>query len=269
MKTLLKNARILSMRDDNITRGDVVILDNKIIYVGQDSDKFAPFDIVREINGNLLMPSFKNAHTHSAMTFLRSKTDDFNLQDWLFKVVIPREDFLTEEDVYAFSKVAFLEYLTTGVSACFDQYYFPLSTGKAAKEMGMRCVLLGTYNSLYSKEDIKNLYHQINDEDGLVKYYFGIHAEYTCPDSELKIMNEVIHEKKAPFFTHISETEKEVKECYERRGMSPVQFLASQGLYDFGGGGYHCCHFDEKDIKIFRNCGLSVVTCPGSNTKLA
>ena len=269
MKTLLKNAQILSMRNEEITDGDVVIENNRIIYIGKESDKFAPFDVVRDIKGNLLMPSFKNAHTHSAMTFLRSKTDNFNLQDWLFKVVIPREDHLTVDDVYKFAKVAFLEYLTSGVSACFDQYYFPLANKKAAEEMGMRIVLLGTYNALYNKEGLKKLYHEINSKDGLTKYHFGIHAEYTVSDDELEFMNEIVHEEKAPFFTHISETEKEVKECYERRGMSPVQFLAKKGVFDYGGGGYHCCHFDDKDIEIFKKYNLSVVTCPGSNTKLA
>lgn len=269
MKTLLKNAKILSMKDDHIATGDVVIEDERIIYVGLDSAKYGPFDIVRDIKGNLLMPTFKNAHTHSAMTFLRSKTDDFNLQDWLFKVVFPREEHLTEDYVYKFAKVAYLECLTSGVSVCFDQYFFPLASKKAAEEIGMRIVLLGVYNSLYGKEDLKKFYHDINKENGLARYHFGIHAEYTCPDSELEIMNEIIHEEKAPFFTHISETEKEVKECYEKRGMSPVKFLASKGLYDFGGGGYHCCHFNDEDIEIFKKYHLSVVTCPGSNTKLA
>ena len=32
---------------------------------------------------NLIMPGFKNAHTHSAMTFLRSHADDMKLDEWL------------------------------------------------------------------------------------------------------------------------------------------------------------------------------------------
>ena len=37
-----------------------------------------------DAEGNLIMPGFKNAHTHSAMTFLRSYADDMKLQEWLF-----------------------------------------------------------------------------------------------------------------------------------------------------------------------------------------
>lgn len=269
MKTLLKNARILSMEDDQIKCGHIVIEDNRIIYIGSQENKFAPYDVVRDIKGNLLMPGFKNAHTHSAMTFLRSKTDDYNLQDWLFKVVFPREELLRESDVYYLSKVAFLEYLTSGITACFDQYYFPLSTGKAAQELGMRTVLLGTYNELYGKEDIRKLYHQLNDTDGLVKYCFGIHAEYTCPDDELEIMRQLVQEEKAMFYTHISETAKEVQDCIEKRGKSPVKLFIDKGLYDYGGGGYHCIHFSKEDAELWKKYNLSIVTCPGSNTKLA
>ena len=269
MKTLLKNARILTMEDDQIRFGHIVVENNKIIYIGEDENKYAPYDIVRDIKGNLLLPGFKNAHTHSAMTFLRSKTDNYNLQDWLFKIVLPREELLQESDVYHLAKVAYLEYLTSGITACFDQYYFPLSSAKAAEEMGMRIVLLGTYNAQYGKEDIRKLYHQINDKEGLVKYCFGIHAEYTCPDEELEIMNELVHEEKAMFFLHISETEKEVKDCYEKRGKSPVKFMIEKGLFDYGGGGYHCVHFNKEDAELFKKHNLSVVTCPGSNTKLA
>ena len=141
MKTLLKNARILKMTDESILYGDMVIIDDKIAYIGENSDSFMPFDKVIDCDGNLLMPGFKNAHTHSAMTFLRSKTDNYNLHDWLFKVVLPREELLTKKDIYELAKLAYLEYLTSGITACFDQYYFPTQSGKAAEDMGMRIVL--------------------------------------------------------------------------------------------------------------------------------
>lgn len=269
MKTLLKNARILKMTDRNIIYGDIVIQDDRIEYIGTESDAYAPFDVIRDCEGNVIMPGFKNAHTHSAMTFLRSKADDENLQDWLFKTVLPREEYLTEHDVYALAKVAFLEYLTSGITACFDQYYFPYGTAKAAEEIGMRLVLLGTYNSQFGKQELINIYKNFNESNGLVKYCFGIHAEYTCSKEELDAMVEIVNEMHAPFYTHISETEKEVRECIEKRGKSPVKYLIDAGAFNYGGGGYHCVHFSDEDTKLWKEKNLTVVTCPGSNTKLA
>ena len=266
MKTLLKNIRLLKMTNDHIIETNMVINDDRIAYIGDDYQTFSPFDKTIDCHGNLIMPGFKNAHTHSAMTFLRSKADDRVLQDWLFNVVFPREALLKKKYVYELAKLAYLEYLTSGITACFDQYYFPLESGRAAEEIGMRIVLLGTYNG---DTDLVKLYHDVNNKNGLVKYCIGVHAEYTLEEGELEKVVEATHALKAPFFTHICETENEVKDCYEKRGMSPVAYFEKMGAFDYGGGGYHCCFFDDNDIEIYKRHNLTVVTCPGSNSKLA
>ena len=84
-----------------------------------------PFSWDREIDagGNLLIPGFKNAHTHTAMTFLRSYADDLPLADWLSTQVFPREAQLTAEDIYWLDILGIMEYLTSGITAngsCID-----------------------------------------------------------------------------------------------------------------------------------------------------
>ena len=269
MRTLLKNARILKMTDENIIFSSMVIIDDHIAYIGDDYEQFEPFDIIHECNGNVIMPGFKNAHTHSAMTFLRSKADDESLHDWLFNTVLPRENKLRKSDIYQLSKIAYLEYLTSGITACFDQYYHPLMSAKSAEEMGMRIVLLGTYNKTTSVDDLCKLYHMFNDFDGLVKYCIGVHAEYTLAKGELEKVLKATHMLNAPFFTHICETQHEVDECIQKRGMTPVAYFEKEGAFDFGGGGYHCCYFNDEDIELFKKHNCTIVTCPGSNTKLA
>lgn len=270
MKTLFKNARILKMTDENILIGNLLVKDDRIAYIGKELPNNKDIDEVIECNGNIIMPGFKNAHTHSAMSFLRSKTDDHTLQDWLFNVVLPREALLQPGDVYEMAKISYLEYLTSGITACFDQYYSPLESAKAAEEMGMRIVLLGTYNKEFdSVQKLVDFYLSVNGKDGLVRYCLGVHAEYTLGEGELEKVVEACHILKAPFYTHISETEKEVKECIAKRGMTPVAYFEKMGAFDYGGGGYHCCWFTDDDIEIYKRHNCSVVTCPGSNTKLA
>ena len=271
MKTLFKNARILTMVDENIIEGDLVVLDNRIAYIGQDSSKYAPFDRVIECDKNLLMPGFKNAHAHSAMVFLRGKADDVTLQDWLFKIVFPREAKLQPSDIYHLNKVAYLEYISSGITACFDHYYYPLEGAKAAEDIGFRTLLLATYDEKYTRgEDLYRNYHYFNDQkDGLVRYTIGFHAEYTTDDALLKGTQETLENLKCSFFTHISETKKEVEECIERHGKSPVKYLYDSGLFKYGGGGFHCVHLSEEETKIFKDHNLIVISCPGSNLKLA
>lgn len=62
-----------------------------------------------DVKGNVVMPGFKNAHTHSAMTFLRSYADDLPLLDWLDKQVFPMEAKLTPDDMYHLSRLAVME----------------------------------------------------------------------------------------------------------------------------------------------------------------
>ena len=270
MKILFKNARILKMTDENILIGNLLVKDDRIAYIGKELPNDKDIDEVIECNGNIIMPGFKNAHTHSAMSFLRSKTDDHTLQDWLFNVVLPREALLQPGDVYEMAKISYLEYLTSGITACFDQYYSPLESAKSAEEMGMRIVLLGTYNKEFdSVQKLVDFYRSTNDKDGLVRYCLGVHAEYTLSEGELEKVVEACHILKAPFYTHIAETEKEVKECIAKRGMTPVAYFEKMGAFEYGGDGYHCCWFTDDDIEIFKRHNCSVVTCPGSNTKLA
>lgn len=71
------------------------------------------------------MPGFKDAHTHSAMTFLRSYADDLPLDKWLNEKVFPMEAKLTDDKIYEYSKIAIKEYLTSGITANFDMYISP------------------------------------------------------------------------------------------------------------------------------------------------
>ena len=44
MKTLFKNARILKMTDENIVIGNLIIEDDRIAYIGEESDKSRSID---------------------------------------------------------------------------------------------------------------------------------------------------------------------------------------------------------------------------------
>lgn len=223
-----------------------------------------------DLHGNLLMPGFKDAHTHSPMTFLRSYADDMPLQDWLYKQVFPMEAKLTPEMIYHFTKLAVLEYLTSGITASFDMYVEPEANARANLEMGFRTVLCGTLNDF--KDSIKTLegfYQKYNQYHPLISYQLGFHAEYTTSEGLLRDLAALAGQYRAPVYTHLSETTAEVAGCEERYGSSPVKTLAEMGLWEYGGGGFHCVHVSEEDMDIIKEKGIYVVTNPASNAKLA
>lgn len=271
MNTRFYDARILTMDGTMETvRGEIWVEGNRITHIGPGKGRPPVWDREIDAKGNLIMPGFKNAHTHSAMTFLRSYADDLPLLDWLNKQVFPMEAKLTQEDVYWLSKLAIMEYLTSGITANFDMYFHPEMIAKASVECGFRTVMVSGLNDFVSSvKELEENYVRYNKYHELIRYCLGFHAEYTTSEELLKGVAALAKKYQAPVFTHNSETLAEVEGCIERHGMTPTAYLDSLGMFEYGGGGYHCVHMTDEDLDIFRDRGMTVVTNPGSNVKLA
>lgn len=263
------NGRVLTLKNGfDITDDEVWTDGGKIIYVGKSCDKKADREI--DLKGNLLMPSFKNAHTHSAMTFARSLADGLPLDRWLNEKIFPLEAKLTADDIYTLSRLAFLEYLTSGISACFDMYYFPEAMAKASVDAGFRTVMTcGLNNFKESTERLEEYYNKFNSYDELVSYKLGFHAEYTTSLEIMKAVSGIAEKYEAPVFMHSSETENEVKECIERYGKTPTALFDEIGLFNHGGGAYHSVWVNDDDLEIYKKRGVWAVINAGSNCKLA
>ena len=227
---------------------------DKICFVGKPTDNDLEGKVFeREYNlcGNLLMPSFKNAHTHSAMTFLRSYADDLPLQDWLFKQVFPMEAKLDGEKVYWLTKLAILEYLTSGVTAAFDMYFELDAYVKACIESGFRSVLCGSVSGDDSAlERLENNYLKYNKINPLISFMLGFHAEYTCDYALMSGIGRLVEKYKAPCAVHNSETEKEVIECIAKYDMTPTELFDDLGIYNYGGAGFHCVYMSPNGTNM-------------------
>lgn len=294
MNIRIYNARILTMEENRpIFTGELHVKGNRIAYVGPalatcsegnaevgdiDGAKTKEYENAnadvwdREIDAqmNLIMPGFKNAHTHSAMTFLRSYADDMPLNDWLHKQVFPREAKLTPDDIYHLSKLAILEYLTSGITANFDMYLTPDTIAKASRDCGFRTVMTGSLNNhTHSIEELERWFQTYSDTEDLVTFRFGFHAEYTNSRENLEKLSELIHKYHAPADVHNSESKSEVDACVARYGKTPTAFFEELGLLDFGGSHYHCIYMTDEDLELLKKYNIYVVTNPASNLKLA
>lgn len=263
------NGRLLSFKNGfEITDDEVWTNGSEISFVGKNHDKKADREI--DLNGNLLMPAFKNAHTHSAMTFARSLADDLPLQPWLYDMIFPMEAKLNESDIYTLSRLAFLEYLSSGISACFDMYYYPEAMAKASVDAGFRTVMCGAVNNFKESVSLLDEYYQkYNSYDELISYRLGFHAEYTTSKELMNGIALLAEKHEAPVFTHSSETKSEVDDCIERYGKTPTELFEDLGLFNYGGGGFHSVWMSENDLEIYKKHGIWAVINAGSNSKLA
>ncbi|MDY3818475.1 MAG: amidohydrolase [Lachnospiraceae bacterium] len=283
MNVRFYNAKILRLKDDSkhefeCIDGELWVKGSEICYIGDGKDVSSVCkgdDVIiwdREIDasGKLLMSGFKNAHTHTAMTFLRSFADDLPLQSWLFDQVFPREGQLTEDDCYWLNILGIMEYLTSGITSNFDMYFFPPVDAKASMDTGFRTVQTSGLNNFGGTVELmEENYHIVNEMSELTSFIVGFHAEYTTSMELMEGVAGLSQKLKSPVFLHNSETKSEVEECKGRWGKTPTQLTDELGMYHYGGGGYHCVWMDEKDFEIFKKRGLTAVTNPASNLKLA
>ena len=277
------NGKILHTKENHsfeISEGELWVKGNKIVYLGDGKDldgvyqrldePFIIWDREIDARGYVIMPGFKNAHTHSAMTFLRSFADDMPLKDWLYNQIFPREAKLMPGDIRHLCKLGIMEYLTSGITANFDMYLNPMEIAEASAECGFRTVQTSGLNDFTrSLSLLEEDYRIVNEMSELTTFLLGFHGEYTTRRERMEGVAKLAEKLKSPVWLHNSETEKEVKECRGRYGMTPTQITEALGMYAYGGGGYHCIYFEEKDFEIFRNRGLTAVTNPSSNLKLA
>ena len=267
------NGKILKFYDDCVflCNDEVHVSGDRIMYTGPAKpDENILFDREIDLDGDILVPGLKNAHTHSPMTFLRSLADDLPLDRWLRESCWPNEAKLDDEAVYNFTKLSILEYLSSGTTAVLDMYNHSDAFAQACVDSGFRAVISSAMND-FDKDptDIERDYLRLNGFGGLVSYRLGIHAEYTTGLERLKYMVSLAEKYHEPCFTHLCETKSEVSGCLERYGMTPPQFLDSIGFFQYGGGGYHCVWMSEEDIDLFAKKDLFAVTCPSSNLKLS
>ncbi len=265
------NGRVLRFGGGmRMTEDEVWVDGGRIAHVGARPGTLPAFEREIDLKGDLLLPGFKNAHTHTAMTFLRSYADDMPLQDWLYRQVLPNEAKLTPDAVYTFTRLGILEYLSSGITASFDMYVKNDAYAAANIDSGFRTVICSGLNNYDADpENIEREYLKYNSLHELVGYRLGIHAEYTTSMERMRYAVSLAEKYKAPCFAHLCETKAEVDGCLERYGMTPPQLLDSIGFFDHGGGGFHCVWMSAQDIALFAGKKLWAITNPCSNLKLA
>ena len=265
------NGKTLSFGGGIKLSDDEVWVDgSSIVYVGPAREDMPAFQRQIDLKGDLLMPGFKDAHTHTAMVFLRSYADDLPLQDWLYNKVFPYEAKLTPEAIYQFTRLGIMEYLSSGITASFDMYYHNEAYAKANVDCGFRTVICSAMNDFDADPtNIEREYLRFNNYNELVSYKLGIHAEYTTSLQRMEYMASLAEKYQAPCYMHCCETKTEVEGCIERHGLTPPQLLDRMGLFRYGGGGFHCVWMSQEDIELFARKGIYAVTNPASNVKLA
>ncbi len=268
---LLKNivsegfASNILIEDGIITK--IVPADNEIVA--------SPEAEVVDCTGKAAFPGLVNMHTHAGMSMMRGLGEDVAFHEWIDRLWEVEKN-LTDEYVYHATRIACLEMIKTGTTTFNDQYWYSAAGHKAAVEMGVRpalCYVILDHNdpeqSEFQKRECEEWYENAKSwNDGTI-LGIGIHAIYTVREEMIVWAAEFARRNGLHIHTHISETKKEVDDCYAQHGMSPVEYLDSLGVLGPDVIAAHTLWLSENDIRILAERGVTCVHNINSNLKLS
>lgn len=273
---IFKNIDVLDENYNIIKGTDVLVKDDKIIRIAPNIE--ADGEEVYNGKNKLIMSGLYNAHMHIPMSLMRGYGENLPLDRWLNEKIFPFEDKLNTEYCYNATFLQIAEMLRSGTVCASDMYFFSDAIAKATKESGfqmniarcMTCFDDSGIDDLQSFAELKQLYNDYhNSSDGRIIVDTSIHAEYT---STKKVVSELAKYAKqigANMQIHLSETQKEHKECIERHNMTPAEFFCECGAFDVPTTAAHCVWVTDNDIKLMAEKNVTVAHCPVSNLKLA
>lgn len=270
MKILIKNSKILSMKDSDIIKSDILIDGKYIKKIEKNINDSV--DRIIDASNMLTMPAFINCHSHVGMSLFRNYGKEVDLMTWLNDYIWPLEGKLTDEDVYTASQASFVEMVKNGIGSFADMYFFSEATIKASIEIGIRGEIsrglsIPDPDDYRLKENIM-LYEKYKAND-LINIGLGPHAIYTSDIEHLKKVSDLADKYKMPIHIHLSETKQENEECYKRYKMSPTEVFDKAGIFKHKTIAAHGIYLSDSDLDIIKENNVTIVHNPASNLKLS
>ena len=256
-------------------QGDFLIHDD-----GAWSNSNGDEDVKQVLDGSnkVITRSLQNWHTHLAMQLnARDFSDGFTLDRWLNEAIFPTEAKLNPEYVRVGATAATAELIATGCSFAADMYFYPAITGDVLSKAGIRGLVGGPVSdfALPSHPDAKSALDELDSMlkdqsiEDKIQYAIATHSVYLCSEETLLRAAELAEKRNGRLHIHVSETRKEVAECYEKTGKYPVEYLDSIDFFKPGTVCAHASWVKKNEIRMLNNHGVTAVHCPSSNMKLA
>ena len=235
-----------------------------------------PGDEMLHAGGDVLLRGLVNGHTHAAMTLFRGYGGDLPLMEWLEDRIWPAEARLTADDVYWGTRLACIEMLRGGTTEFWDMYWHPTAVARAVRDAGMRATVgpplidgLDPSRAASVCADAGALLDEIVDVSPRVRACLAPHGIYTASDATLAWVAEQSATRDLPVQLHFLETADEVTGCLDRYGERPGALLERVGLLSERLVLSHAVYVEREEIDRLATYGVTVVTNPVSNLKLA
>ena len=273
---LIKNALILNPNNFENKKQSLLIKDDLIAEIAETIDE-GNVDKIIDAEGKILLPGLINTHTHVSMTLFRGLADDLSLDSWLNDHIWPMEANLNGDYCYIGALLGAVELIKSGTTTFSDMYFYMEDVARAVEDAGIRAVLsygmidFGDAEKREAEiEENLQLFKSCNGmADGRIKVFFGPHSPYTASEDLLIKVRELADEYNMGIHIHVSETEKEINDSLDEKGLRPFEYLEKIGFLGPDVVAAHCVWLSDEEIKIIKKHDVKVSHNPCSNMKLA
>lgn len=255
-----------------------------------------------------LLPGMVNAHSHAFQRIIRGRTEHRSQHTtdsfWTWREqMYAAANRLGPEEIYAASRLAFLEMALTGITAVGEFHYIHHTPDgstyddpnllareviRAARDVGIRIALLRVAYARAGFETEPNpqqlrfieaspdiyLKHleQLLDAPELKDEFAwaGVapHSVRAVPLDYLKTIIAFAKDHDLPTHMHVAEQPAEVSTCIKEYGRSPVALLDTEGLLSKRFTAVHAIHVTPKAINAIAQAGAIVCACPTTERNL-
>lgn len=227
---------------------------------------------VIDAQGCALVPGFVNTHAHSHSSLTRGSAEGLALADWIG--TIEREQArMTDDDAYVAALVTYGEMLLAGITTVVDMCLRPESAMRAAREIGIRCVVapyvLDGRSFAPTLAGVARLLEARTPGDERLAVWVGLHDLESCADDTIRDGVALSRSFATGLHLHCAETQQNVERTRSRTGASPIAHLDALGALGPHTLLAHCVWTDADDIALLQARGTSVAHCPHANLKLA
>jgi cytosine/adenosine deaminase-related metal-dependent hydrolase len=262
---------VLPIEGEPIENGAVGVESGRIAAVGT-SDELGEGTSFEDA---VILPGLVNAHSHLEYAVYGGFGDGLAFGPWI-QLHIERKARIAWEEFVAIARLGAAECLRSGITTIADGS-FSGAAAYVAAELGLRGIvcleLFGTDLSQLEEAHAKRSAF----ERELVRVGLSPHAPYSAsPD----LYREAYRETPAPLITHVAESDDELQYMLAGTGpiaavteipspgMTPVRYLAREGLLRPATVAAHCVKVDADEIALLAEHDVAVAHCPRSNAIL-
>ena len=273
---LVKGADFLTDSQTIKKSADMVVLDGRILEIGENlSEKYEAAEVM-DGRGKLVMPGLIDSHMHTGQQLLKGLVLDAKPIIWT-RIMLPFESTLTPQKMKLSAEVAALEMIKGGTAGFIDAgSYFMESAAEVYVQSGLRGALsvstmdeaglpesIAT-NAKEAVEATDRLYDAFHGK-GNLKVYYALRALNSCSDELVELASARARERKTGLQAHMNEYQGEVNGILEREGMLPYEYLEKMGALGEHFLGAHSLILSEHEKEIIGKYGVKLCHCPFSN----